>query len=304
MSVSRKVLLGLAANRLVTHLVSRYGMALGASRFIAGTGLDAALTAVRELNAAGSAATLDYLGESVSDRAEAEQSVKAYLSALDGIAAAGVDSNVSLKLTQMGLDIDAELCLANVARVVERAGRHGNFVRIDMEDSAHLPATMEIFDRLYDRYDNVGLVIQAYLYRAERDVATLTLRGANLRLVKGAYAEQPDVAFARKSDVDANFVRLIQQRLDSGVYTAVATHDPAAIEATLSHAAAAGVDRSRYEFQMLYGIATALQKDLVQRGFKVRVYVPYGSQWYPYFVRRLAERPANLLFFLRSLARN
>lgn len=301
--LARRALLSVAGNRTVSRLATRYGMRLGASRFVAGETLDQAMASVRELNRQGISATLDHLGEAVTDAAEAGAAADSYLELLDAIAGAGVDANVSLKLTAMGLAIDRELARANLLRVVERAAKYENFVRIDMEDSPYTQATLELFESVWADHKNLGTVIQAYLYRSEADLARLTALGASVRLVKGAYKEPESVAWPRKADVDANFRKLIRQRLESGVYTAIATHDEGAINYTRSLAAEQGIGPNRFEFQMLYGIRTGLQRELASAGYRVRIYVPYGRQWYPYFVRRLAERPANVLFVLRNLLR-
>ena len=300
----RKVILTVAGNRAVTALVSRYGMRLGASRFVAGETWEQAVGHVRSLNEAGIVATLDYLGESVTDRAMAEEARDVYLDLLDKISVSGVTANVSLKLTQMGLDISREFCLDNVHAVVERAGRYGNFVRIDMEDSARTDATIEVFRRLRSQRENVGLVIQSYLYRSEKDIRALADLRPNLRICKGAYLEKPDVAFPRKADVDANFRRLVELNLELGSKTCLATHDERIIDWFRAFATERHIPRDRYEFQMLYGIRPALQRQLAAEGHTVRVYVPFGKQWYPYFTRRLAERPANLFFILGNLFRS
>ncbi len=302
--LARRAILSLSANPMIARAVTRYGAALGAYRFVAGETLDEALAAVRALNAEGMRATLDCLGEAVTSGEAARRAASTYLEALDRIAAAGADSHVSLKLTQFGLDIDPALCRANLEAVLERARLHGNFVRIDMEDSRHTQATIDLYKAVRQKYDNVGIVIQAYLYRSEADVRELAALGANLRLCKGAYNEPASVAFPRKRDVDANYRRLAEFYLLSGNFLAAATHDEALIEHVIAFAAAKGVPRGRFEFQMLYGIRRDLQRRLVARGFGVRVYVPFGTEWYAYFMRRLAERPANLAFFLRHAGRS
>src|SRR5699024_10311799 len=217
----------------------------------------------------------------------------------------GIDSNVSVKLTQLGLDIDVDFCLENMDRITAKAKETGNFVRIDMEDSPRVEATIDIFKRLLKRYgkDHIGLVIQSYLYRSEQDVKELSQQGANLRMVKGAYKEPREVAYPDKQDVDKNFRQLVKMHLNSGSYTAVATHDESIIQWTKEYTEQQKIPRSQFEFQMLFGIRDALQRELVQEGYKVRVYTPYGKDWYPYFTRRLAERPANALFVLKSLFR-
>lgn len=302
-NLGRRIILTLAANRAVTRFVSRYGMRLGASRFIAGETLTDAIAVTRRLNADGIAVTLDRVGESVADAAEATAMADAYIEMLDHIAASGVDSNVSLKPTQMGMDISADLCHDNVERIVAHARRLGNFVRIDMEGTPHLDGILDLFAALRQRYDNVGTVIQAYLYRSADDLEKLARLGANIRLVKGAYLEPPSLAFPKKADVDENFRRLIAQYLAHGPYTAIATHDLATIDWCKRHIAEHNIPFDRFEFQMLYGIRSETQRSLARAGYKVRCYVPFGQDWYPYFSRRLAERPANLFFVLGSLFR-
>lgn len=302
--VARRAILALADNPLIRRAVTRHGMSMGAARFVAGETLEAAAAAVRSLNKDGLAATLDCLGESVRSMEEAGRATTAYLRLLDRIAGDGLDANVSLKLTQLGLDIDRDLCLDNLTGIVRTAAERANFVRIDMEDSAHTQSTIDVFREVRERFDNVGLVIQAYLYRSERDVRELAGLGANLRICKGAYNEPPSVAFPDRHEVAANFRRLIEIQMDSGNYTAVATHDETIIRFAADLAAAKGLPRDRYEFQLLYGIRSDLQKALVRQGYRVRVYVPFGTEWYAYFMRRLAERPANLAFAVRSLVRS
>lgn len=302
--VGRRAVLALADNPLIKSVVTRYGMSLGASRFVAGETIEGAAEVVRSLNGAGMAATLDCLGESVTSMEEAGRATSAYLQLLDRIARDGLDANVSLKLTQLGLDIDRELCLDNLSAIVRSAAERANFVRIDMEDSAHTQRTIDVFRTVRASLGNVGLVIQAYLYRSERDVRELAEIGANLRLCKGAYNEPPTVAYRDRREVDANFRRLIEIQMGSGNYLAVATHDEAIIGFAADLAAARGLSRDRYEFQMLYGIRRDLQEALVREGYRLRVYVPFGTEWYAYFMRRLAERPANLAFAVRNFIRS
>ena len=272
-------------------------------RFVAGETLEEALAVGRRINSEGITLTLDHLGENVTSLAEAEASRDAYLRALDEIQRAGIQGNVSLKLTQFGMDLSEDACRANVEQVVRKAAEIAGFVRVDMESSAYTDRTLRLVSGLHERYRTVGTVIQAYLYRSEDDVEALCRRGVRVRLCKGAYLEPPDVAFPHKADVDANFVKLMRILLDTGDYPAIATHDPRMIEATKKHAAASGIGRDRFEFQMLYGIRRDLQKRLVAEGYRLRLYVPFGKAWYPYFMRRLAERPANVLFLLRNLLR-
>jgi proline dehydrogenase len=300
--ISRAALLYLSQKPELKAFFSKFpGFSQVTHRFIAGENIDDAITAILELNHAGMTATFDHLGESTTSRAEAESDVREYLRVLDRIEATGVNSNVSVKLTQLGLDIDEDYCLQNTRRIVEAAKRHGNFVRIDMEDSSKTDATLRVFKQLYCDYGNVGIVLQAYLYRAEKDIDDALAMGARIRLCKGAYKEPEEVAFPKKSDVDANFVRLMKKLLKSGVYHGIATHDENMIAATREFAAGEGVSRDAFEFQMLYGIRRDLQSKLARDGYRLRIYVPYGEYWYPYFMRRLAERPANVWFVLKNL---
>jgi proline dehydrogenase len=272
-------------------------------RFVAGETLGDAMAAVRRLNDAGLTATLDYLGESVASAAEAGQAALQYVAILHAIERRGARSNASLKLTQMGLDVDRALCVRNLERVVAQAVQFGNFIRIDMEGSDYTQVTLDVFKDLFARHKNVGVVIQSYLYRSEADVRELSALGARVRLCKGAYSEPPSVAFPDKADTDANFVKLMQLLLSEGTYPGIATHDERMIDATREFAAREGIPPDRFEFQMLYGVRRDLQDQLVRDGYRMRVYVPYGSEWYPYMVRRLAERPSNMLFVLRGVLR-
>jgi proline dehydrogenase len=272
-----------------------------ARRFVAGEVLDDAVNAARGVNARGISASLDLLGENVSDEMSARRSMEGYLSIFDRIAQERLDANVSLKLTQLGLDLGDSLCLELVERIAAHAAARGNFLRIDMEGSAYTQRTLEIVKRVRAKHSNVGTVVQAYLYRSEQDVQKLLQVGCRIRLCKGAYDELAEVAFPRKPDVDANYSKLMRMLLSSGIYHGIATHDPAMIQATKDFAREKNIGRDQFEFQMLYGIQTYLQEQLVREGYRVRVYIPYGTEWFPYFMRRLAERPANLMFFLRNL---
>lgn len=272
-------------------------------RFVAGENLPDAVEAIRHLNQKQIAASFDHLGESISSEAETRAEVKEYLRVLDNIAGNALDSNVSVKLTQLGLDIGQEICYENTRAIVEAAARYKNFVRIDMEDSTKTDGTLEIFYRLRREFDNVGIVIQSYLYRSEKDIERLLKIGARIRLCKGAYKEPESVAFPEKRDVDANYVKLMKMLLPSGIYHGIATHDESMIAATKEFAAANKITPDKYEFQMLYGIRRDLQDKLITEGYRLRVYVPYGRYWYPYFMRRLAERPANVWFVLKNMMR-
>ena len=270
-------------------------------RFVAGTTLDQAVDAVRRLNAEGAMATLDVLGESVTDRGTALRAADDYVATIERIATEGLDANVSLKLTQMGLDVSEQLCLEAVRRVADAGRRRGIFVRIDMESHAYVDRTLEIARRLRAEGHDVGVVIQSYLRRSAADVEALAAERVRVRVCKGAYAEPPDVAFPDRADIDASFVALCRRLLDADAYPAIATHDPAMIDAVNAYVAERGIGLDRFEFQMLYGIRRDLQRQLIARGHRVRIYVPFGTEWFPYFMRRLAERPANVLFVLRSL---
>ena len=281
-----------------------------AKRFVAGETIDDAISAVRVLNAKGLLASLDHLGENVNSEADAARAVQAYLDLLDKIAATGVHSNVSLKLTQLGLDVGEDVCIGNMRRILQRAKDTNNFVRIDMEGSPYTERTLKVFRTLREDYDfkNVGIVIQAYLYRSEQDARELASEGANIRLCKGAYNEPAEVAFPVKADVDTNYIKLMQIYLDeksraNGAYVGVATHDDNMINATKEYTTAHKVGKDKFEFQMLYGIRPQMQEQLAAEGYKMRVYVPYGTEWYPYFMRRLAERPANVWFMAKNLLR-
>jgi proline dehydrogenase len=279
-----------------------------AHRFVAGDTLAEAIEVVRRLNANGLEVTLDHLGESVTDEAGALQATQAYSDMLDALAESGVRATVSLKLTQLGLDIRESLCLDNLRRILERARATVNHVTIDMESSDYTDATLHVFRTLRQEFDNVGIVIQAYLYRSEADMKALAQEGAFVRLCKGAYKEPPDRAFPDKADVDANFVRLTEQFLSSearaaGAYLGIATHDEKMINAAKAHISANEVPYDSFEFQMLYGIRSRLQEQLRDDGYKMRIYVGYGTEWYPFFMRRLAERPANVWFVLSNFFR-
>lgn len=272
-------------------------------RFIAGETLDEALVAIRRLNDDGFEVTLDHLGESVTNPAEAEATCRGYLDVMERLESDGLRANISVKLTALGLELDEALALKHVQALVERASKLQAFVRIDMEGSPFTESTLRVFRNADAPRERLGIVIQSYLHRSAQDVDDLLARGARIRLVKGAYKEPPDIAFPDKTDVDASFVNLMRKMLASGVYHAIATHDPAMIDATLGFARQHNIGPDQFEFQMLYGVGRRLQRDLLQKGYRVRIYVPYGGEWYPYFMRRLAERPANVLFLLRSLVR-
>ncbi len=304
----RKILLYLSTATWARNLVSSLPMAQTvARRFVAGDSRAEALAVARELNGKGMLVTMDYLGESVTNAHEAIDARDEILHLLDAIHAENLNANVSVKLSQLGLKLDENFAFDNVYLLLERAQQYNNKIRIDMEESAVLDVTLEIYRTLRDQYGlkNVGVVLQAYLYRTEADVTQLIEEGAWIRLCKGAYMEPPEIAFPQKEDTDDNYVKLMQMLLsekarDNNVYVGIATHDEAMITATKAYVKAAGVPLDAFEFQMLYGVRRELQETLVAEGYRVRIYTPYGQAWYPYFVRRLAERPANLWFFISN----
>ena len=303
-AVLRKAIFAAADSRRVQKLVRRHGMRLGAARFVAGETLDDAIRVLRRLNEQGLYANTTLLGEGVHEREQTEAVVDEYMTVIDRITADELRANVSLKLTHLGLEIDEDLAFDNVRRLVEHATARNSFIRIDMEQSEFVDATLRTYRRLRDAgLDRVGTVLQACLYRTPDDTEALLPLEPNLRLVKGAYLEPESIAYPQKIDVDAAYVRLLERLLTAGGHTAVATHDERLIDHTIAFAEQHGIERDRFEFQMLYGVRPQLQLDLVRRGYKVLVATPYGPEWYPYLMRRLGERPANLLFFLRNALR-
>jgi proline dehydrogenase len=301
----RALLIYLSQSKLLARLVTGLSVSRRMSRrFVAGEELAEAVAAARACNQADMTVSLDHLGENVSTDEEARRARDAYLENFDRIAGEKLDANVSLKLTQLGLDLGDDFCFSLLESVVDRASSRGNFLRIDMEGSPYTERTIALVKRARAKYDRVGTVIQAYLYRSEQDIRELLAIGCRIRLCKGAYREPAPIAFPKKEDVDNNYVRLMQLLLPSGIYHGIATHDPRMIDATVDFAAKKGIGKDQFEFQMLYGIRTDLQQQLVRDGYRMRVYIPYGTEWFPYFMRRLAERPANVLFFLRNLFRN
>jgi len=304
-ATSKALFHGLAQIPTLQRLASKYGMAPGsgfARRFIAGESIEEAVECVKDLPGKGLLLTLDYLGESVSSSAAASAAAADYAQIIDAIVKSGVERNISLKLTQLGLDVDRATAVDNMRRILEPADANGFFVRIDMENSPYTDATLDILDTLWRQgHRNVGTVIQSYLKRSADDIRRLNALGARVRLVKGAYKEPKNVAYQLKSEVDAAFVELMRSLLDEGAYPAIATHDTNMIDATKAYAKSKGYANDRFEFQMLYGIRRDLQTALVKEGYRVRVYVPFGKQWYPYFMRRLGERPANVAFVLRGI---
>jgi len=275
------------------------------TRFVAGDSIDEVIPFIRQLNTENCTASFDHLNESVGSAAEAEGEIAEYLNILAKIDESRIRSNVSIKLTQFGLGLDAELAYRNARRVVEEAQRRGNFVRVDMEGSDVTQVTIDIFKRLRAEFglNDVGIVLQSYLYRTYADAQELVKLPARIRICKGAYSEPPEVAFPDKKDVDANYIKVMQLLLGSGTYHGIATHDPKMIDATIDFVKREGIGKEKFEFQMLYGIRRDLQRQLARDGYNVRIYVPYGKHWYPYFMRRLAERPANIWFVLKNLAK-
>jgi proline dehydrogenase len=273
------------------------------TRFVAGESVDEAVQMIRQINAEGATASFDHLNESVSAESEAEQEVREYLRILTKIAETGIRSNVSIKLTQFGLDLDPELAYRNARRVVADSASRGNFVRVDMEGSNVTQVTLDIFKRLREEFglNDVGIVLQSYLRRTYADAEQLLKLPARIRICKGAYNEPPEVAFPDKHDVDKNYIKVMRLLLTSGVYHGIATHDPKMIDATIAFAQQQGIGKDAFEFQMLYGIRRDLQRQLARDGYNMRIYVPYGKHWYPYFMRRLAERPANIWFVMKNV---
>lgn len=296
----RKGILAAADSPRVQGLVRRHGLRFGAARFVAGETLDECVAVLRGLNEQGLAANTTLLGEGVLEPAQTEAVVSAYREVIDRLAAEGLRANVALKLTHLGLEIDEELAFENLRRLLGQ----GAFIRIDMEQSQFVEATLRIYRRLREAgLDNVGTVLQAYLYRTPDDLESLLELAPNLRLVKGAYLEPETIAHPRKADVDAVYARLMERMLSSSGHTAIATHDESLIDHAIRYAEEHAIDRERFEFQLLYGVRPKLQLDLVRRGYKVLVATPYGPEWYPYLMRRLGERPANLLFFVKNTLR-
>lgn len=307
----RNLLIRLSKSQLARRWISSFPPSRRvARRFVAGETLDEAVNAVRTLNDQGLLATLNHLGEHTDTEADAHRTASEYAEVLDTIDAHSLNANISVKPNQMGLELGEDVCFETIRTVAERAQRLGNFIRIDMEDSGTVDTTLRVYDRLREAgFDNVGLVIQAYLFRSKGDVRRLAHEGANIRLCKGAYAEPPSVAFPNKRDVDESFQALLQQMwssdaLDRGAYAAVATHDERLIRWCESYVETHEVPRDQFEFQVLYGVRRDLQRELIEKGYRVRVYVSYGTEWYPFFMRRLAERPANMVFIARQLFRS
>ncbi|HEY2907944.1 MAG TPA: proline dehydrogenase family protein [Vicinamibacterales bacterium] len=295
----------LAQSTILKKLASRYGMRRPGSfarRFIAGEAVAEAIEAARAVQARGLGLTLDYLGESVRSLAEADAATREYVAAVDAIAASGIERNISLKLTQLGLDVDKASAVDNLRKILERAEPAGFFVRIDMESSQYTEITLEVFETVWQQgHRAIGMVLQSALYRSEKDLERINALGARIRVVKGAYKEPKAVAYQKKADVDASYARMVKTLLVSGHYPAIATHDPAMIDFARQLAADHKIGSDKFEFQMLYGIRRDLQAALHADGYRVRVYIPFGREWFPYFMRRLGERPANVSFVLRGI---
>jgi proline dehydrogenase len=298
----RRIILATATNRVVRRFVNRYGMRLGGARFVAGETFDEAVPVLRRMGSDGLVTNTTLLGEHVEDEAAAAGVAAAYAATLERIDVEGLRTNIALKLTQLGLDLGEDLAYANVERIVQKAAKVGNFIRIDMEESQWVDATLRIYRRLREAgYENVGTVLQAYLYRTPDDLESLLDLRPNLRIVKGAYLEPSSIAYPQKTDVDAVYARLTERMLHECSFVAVATQDEQLINHTLSVAKRDGIPRERFQFQMLFGVRPKLQLDLSRSGYSVLVACPYGPEWYPYLMRRMAERPANLLFVARNL---
>lgn len=302
--IFRNLLLTLSENKTLTGIIARNrAVSRLARRFVAGDTLADAIREIKELNSRSIAATIDHLGENVADEKGAEEATEVYLEILEALNRENLDANVSVKLTQLGLDIGLEFCRSHLHKIAEKAGKFGNFVRIDMESSEYTDRTLDIFRSAFRTYGNVGIVIQSYLYRSEADVEAINDLKARVRLCKGAYREPKEIAFPRKIDVDTNFLKLARLLLKDGTYPAIATHDEKMITGTRRLAKELDVDTKDFEFQMLYGIRRDLQARLVDEGYRMRVYIAFGRMWAPYFMRRLAERPANVFFLLKNLFR-
>jgi proline dehydrogenase len=301
-SLFRRGILLAVGNPAVQTVVDQYGMQMGAARFVAGETIDEAVVNLKRLEDEGYKTNTTLLGEGTKDEAQANAVVEEYIAILDQLHQEGLKTNLAVKLTHLGLDLGEETSYRNIERIVDHAAQYGTFVRIDMEESARVDDTLMIYRNLRTSgRDNVGTVLQTYLYRTERDLKMLMEFQPNLRIVKGAYLEPPEIAYPNKRDVDVAFLRVVKYALSYGGYTAVATHDDRIIDYVIEYTTRNGISQDKFEFQMLYGIRTELQRDLLQRGYKVLVATPFGPDWYPYLMRRMAERPANLLFVARQM---
>jgi proline dehydrogenase len=303
MTMLRRAILAVSDRPAVSRFVHSSSLFRGlVNRFVAGETLETAIAAATALKADGLTATLDQLGEDIASPDHARDAVATYTGTLRRLAAAGLEPNISVKLTMLGLEFDEQLVIVNMRAILAAAREVSGFVRVDMEGSNHTEATMRLFASLHDEFpDQVGIVIQTYLKRAETDVRDMIARGARVRLVKGAYAEPESVALQQMADIRENFVKLMKLLLDDGVYPAIATHDDGLLAVTATYAVEKGYQPERFEYQMLYGVRRDEQRRMAARGQRMRVYVPYGTEWYPYFTRRIAERPANALFVLKHL---
>ncbi|MGP4078655.1 proline dehydrogenase family protein [Pseudalkalibacillus sp. R45] len=299
--ILKNFFLFMGKNKVATKMAKKYGLRFGAGRFVAGASLQSSLNVIQKLNQEGLYVTIDHLGEFVDNEHEAKEMTDHCIEAIESIAKENLNSQLSLKLTSMGLDISRELVLKNMKRIMEAADKNDVFVTIDMEDEARCQATLDIFKELKTQYENIGTVLQSYLYRTVEDIQDLDSLSPNLRLVKGAYKESPSVAFPEKKDVDENFKKIIKMHLLNGNYTAIATHDDEIISYTKEIVKEHNIPNDQFEFQMLFGIRIDAQRQLRDEGYKMRVYVPYGNDWYGYFMRRLAERPANVAFVLKGV---
>lgn len=299
MGLTRDFFIALSKNQLLNSGAKKWGLKLGAGKMVAGTDIDSVMRSVKELNSEGISATIDNLGEFVYSREEATAAKEDILNTIEAIQEHGVNAHMSIKLTQIGLDVDYDFCLENIREIAQAAANYDIFINLDMEDYAHLQQTLDILDALRSEYPNVGTVIQAYLYRSEKDLDHL--EDVRLRLVKGAYKEIPDVSLQSKQDIDENFMKLIKLRLRGKAFTSIATHDHNVINEVKKFVAENDIPNDRFEFQMLYGFRTEMQKALAAEGFAFTTYVPFGQDWYAYFMRRLAERPQNINLALRGI---
>jgi proline dehydrogenase len=301
----RKAIFAVAKNRTVRSLFEVYGMRVGVSRFVAAESLEETIGRVKGLQSDGFMVTLDFLGEGVESKSQAREATDMVMLTMEAIRRHGLTANVSVKLTQLGLAVDPYFCLQNIQRITARAKDLGQFVRIDMEDSLVTSETLDIFYILLHKYgrEHIGIVIQSYLYRSEADLSKLGKYKVNVRIVKGAYKEPPEVAYQSKREVDASYIRLVESHMSQGCYTAVATHDEKIIRIVKRFVEDNRITKDQFEFQLLYGVGGRLQRRLVKEGYRVRIYTPFGKQWYPYFTRRIAERPANLWFVIKHLLR-
>ena len=299
MGLTRDFFIALSKNQLLNSGAKKWGLKMGAGKMVAGTDIDSVMRSVKELNSVGISATIDNLGEFVYSREEATAAKEDILNTIEAIQEHGVNAHMSIKLTQIGLDVDYDFCLENIREIAQAAANYDIFINLDMEDYAHLQQTLDILDALRSEYPNVGTVIQAYLYRSEKDLDQL--KDVRLRLVKGAYKEIPDVSLQSKQDIDENFMKLIKLRLHGKAFTSIATHDHNVINEVKKFVAENDIPYDRFEFQMLYGFRTEMQKDLAAEGFAFTTYVPFGQDWYAYFMRRLAERPQNINLALRGI---